>query len=519
MRTFRQFSTLLMLMLSHLAGAQIVGSVNVDVTLAVPAPMLSYGSQNMPLKAAKVPVIQGKSGKLLDINVLDYNPVFYTYTVSAVQTPTASANALAEIIPKLQAFGKAATGTQAAVNAAGQGLAGTRCSTRLNNVDITRLHAQLTSAAVALSDTLPTHNTLPDQLKLLAAATSVATLRSTAQTAYLTLKSSSEDAKDAANKLNDLSTLLFQSVSATGQFRVTWCDPGSASERHYPDLPAQPAQTLAQILSGLGAISTTVPNGDQGATLALDELEEVLGFGGGSYKDYIDTFNLFASLVVQLQVVGVAKILNTPDKEWPDFASGLDNTVTINVAENKSLQPLLTSVSSDISSHAGDYKIDLKTKELIDFSVSAAAIYSFVKNPSYSAQTANAKLTIMETNTDYNKLSGAVALNMTPDKWDSYYVRPHLQVGLVPDSSKTAVFLGLGFSAGSPGSKSSSTSGSSKQSSSSSQLDFNIGAIYQKTTELGAGLAVGQTVATTQDLKTDTAYKVGLYLGIGYSLK
>jgi hypothetical protein len=49
-------------------------------------------------------------------------------------------------------------------------------------------------------------------------------------------------------------------------------------------------------------------------------------------------------------------------------------------------------------------------------------------------------------------------------------------------------------------------------------LEFNVGVIYQKVNELGPGLAVGQTVASTQALKTTTALKAGLYIGIGVKL-
>jgi len=495
----------LLLLLSAPAFAQLRGSVDVDVALTSPAdPQETAHEQTVPLKGGLVPVIKGGSGKIVNINVLDYNPVFYTYSVKDEKAPTASAKALDDIIAKLKPFAQPNTSEGTVAIKADSLGAETPGSTKLNNIDISQLVANLYKAAKGIT------SDLPDLLQQLATASDAQTLRTAVSAKIGTLRDASKAAKDAGSSLLQLQDLFNQSFAGTGNFTVSYFDSGSNLQR-YPAAGAPPARSLGALLQGMSGLP------DRGAHLAYDQLEQILGFGDNRYADYRDLASNFSTLVDQLPAVGVRTTLHTPQKDWPDFESGSDNTVTISVAANTAFKSLLTGVSSDIGKHTGEYKILLKTRELIDLAISAAVIYSFVKNPSYSAQTAGGGLKVAQTTNDYNKVSGALAFNMTPAAWSDYFVRPHIQIGMVPDSGKTAALLGLGFSAGLPTFKSSGDS--SKQKSSPSQLDFNFGAIYQKATQLGAGLSVGQALATSQDLKTETAYKVGFYLGIGYSFK
>jgi opacity protein-like surface antigen len=207
--------------------------------------------------------------------------------------------------------------------------------------------------------------------------------------------------------------------------------------------------------------------------------------------------------ITALRAVGAAfATVGTPyllKSETFDAANG--KVITIEVKANTTYVAFLPDSAKKIQqARLGKYKVSVAPHESWHLSVSGGAIYSFVKNPSYSVQTTNNLLAISQTANDYNKVSGAVALNATPDIWFGEYFQPHLQIGIAPDSSKLAFLLGGGFTAG-------------------SIADLSFGAIYQKTTVLGAGLSVGQTVSTTQALKTSTEFKTGFYVGFGIKVK
>jgi hypothetical protein len=175
----------------------------------------------------------------------------------------------------------------------------------------------------------------------------------------------------------------------------------------------------------------------------------------------------------------------------------------------------------------GNAVVNFPPKQSYHIGASVAAVYSFVRNPTYSVSTTNGALTIAETANDYNKVTGAVAINITPDTVFNQFAQPHAELGIVPDSAKFGVFAGIGFTFLSSANAATSTqsangASASKASGSNSMfqgLEFNLGVMYQKINELAPGLSVGQTVATTQALKVNSIYKTGLYLGFGVKVK
>ena len=213
----------------------------------------------------------------------------------------------------------------------------------------------------------------------------------------------------------------------------------------------------------------------------------------GDLRNGIALVKKFSDL---LPSVGQPWILTSDDQQADSNVA-----VKITVAANEDLSPLVDGVKDKVSKRTGKYMMTVAPHQSWHVAISAAVIYSFVKNPQYSVQSnTSGTLVINQTSNDFNKASGAVSLNLIPDKWYGEYIEPHIQVGMVPDSSKPGFLLGLGFTAG-------------------TTLDFNMGAIYQKATVLGSGLTEGQTVTTTQALKTDTQYRSGLYIGVGVKLK
>lgn len=136
-------------------------------------------------------------------------------------------------------------------------------------------------------------------------------------------------------------------------------------------------------------------------------------------------------------------------------------------------------------------------KVSIHVSISPGVVYSFVDNPDFAASSAaGGQVIVAKTNNDVAALSGAVAINFTPDRYHGEGIEPFLQLGVVPDSDTPAMFVGVGFVG-------------------FGQVLFSAGAIYQEVNRLGGGLSVGDTLTSVDDLVVDDEWEAGLFVSIG----
>ena len=148
--------------------------------------------------------------------------------------------------------------------------------------------------------------------------------------------------------------------------------------------------------------------------------------------------------------------------------------------------------------------ITLQVEPQLDLRIEVApgVIYSFVKQPKFSAEENDAGgFTITQTESNYSAASGIVAVNITRDKYSDENVRPFVQVGLWPKKDELAFVLGAGIALAD-----------------ASRAVLSFGAIYQERKKLAPGLAVGGALASADDLKTDTEFKVGFYVGVSYNM-
>jgi hypothetical protein len=76
-----------------------------------------------------------------------------------------------------------------------------------------------------------------------------------------------------------------------------------------------------------------------------------------------------------------------------------------------------------------------------------------------------------------------------------------VQVGLWPKKDELAFVLGAGIALAD-----------------ASRAVLSLGAICQERKKLAPGLAVGGALASADDLKTDTEFKVGFYVGVSYNM-
>lgn len=150
----------------------------------------------------------------------------------------------------------------------------------------------------------------------------------------------------------------------------------------------------------------------------------------------------------------------------------------------------------------GTFTIQVEPQLDLRIEVAPGVIYSFVKQPKFSAEENDVGgFTIAQTESNYAAANGIVAVNITRDKYRDENVRPFLQVGLWPKKDELAFVLGAGIALAD-----------------ASKAVLSFGAIYQERKKLAPGLAVGGTLASADDLKTDTEFKVGFYVGVSYNM-
>jgi len=216
------------------------------------------------------------------------------------------------------------------------------------------------------------------------------------------------------------------------------------------------------------------------------------------------------STTVNYAIETVSDLLQAIEKSGVDYtvSTGRVNpakkiTQKIIIEENKKFDLFISEDAKKTRAARvgkGTYAVAYQPRDSFLVSIAPGVLYSFVRNPKYSASLSGTTLTIAKTQNDYNELSGIVALNIAFRRWADELFQPILQTGVLPDKDKLAIVLGGGFKA-------------------FSKFSFTLGAVYQKTQELNSGLSVGQQISSSDDIKTETRFKSGLYLGISYDME
>jgi hypothetical protein len=149
--------------------------------------------------------------------------------------------------------------------------------------------------------------------------------------------------------------------------------------------------------------------------------------------------------------------------------------------------------------HDGVYDFVFSPEQSFHYRISGGVIYSFVRNPEYSVATdAAGKVTIAEKSSDYNEVSGALALNVYPDRLFDEGVKWFGQIGVSPAKDANAFLLGAGFDA-------------------FDKLSLGAGIIYQQRRELAGGQTVGMPLAKAEDLNVNHRFHTGFYILFGVS--
>jgi hypothetical protein len=242
--------------------------------------------------------------------------------------------------------------------------------------------------------------------------------------------------------------------------------------------------------------------------------DECLGVFTAAIAAQLDTWDFAAS-----ERDTLAAMLDTLEAFSTAFQSvGEDKTAAIvrYDSKNRQSQPLTIAANPEFAklfssatkqfvadaSKVGTIKINVEPQLTWRPQIAPGVIYSFVKQPKF-ATSANGSggFTIVQSESDYAAASGMIALNLTHDKYMRENVRPFFQIGISPKKDELAFLLGGGIAL---------------DDANKSVLSF--GAIYQERDKLAPGLSVGGTLASADDLKTDTEFKFGFYVGISYNI-
>ncbi len=169
----------------------------------------------------------------------------------------------------------------------------------------------------------------------------------------------------------------------------------------------------------------------------------------------------------------------------------------LKITPNSSYDP--SSALKDYQSkHIGDYTLQVSPAQYIHFRPGVGAVYSFVSNPDFKATAqSDGKFAIKRTKNDYNQVSGAVSLNLYPDKFVGQPAEPFFQVGYSSQSGAQGLLAGIGVT--------------------TLNANLSAGFIYQQRRLLGDGLKEGDVLAKEEDLKIDKKFKGGFYMQIGVS--
>jgi hypothetical protein len=418
-------------------------------------------------RAVKLP-----AGWYAKICVEESNPILFIYKAGDIEkSPTESYLAmqkLAEAVKTFVAQADAARGNQAASPLAraggevGQVLV-------IEGIDVSKLRSlaeRVASNYQRITGWIKDSYGSEDGRKAMQAATAAA----------------ARDAKDLAAMLEELTVLTLKMTSGA-KLRVQ-----IGSDRSPPiDAAASPSAWIGidNVWAGYDPASRKVL-GEQRAFLDFARQERT------QLREIASTLSAFASVAAG---VSVPPCLDLKSVEFdPKNKQKLPIAITANDKFKAFFDAEITAYQQKLL--APDVYITFVPEEKIQLRVAPGVLYSFVKNPEFSAVTSEAGvISIQQKTEDYNAVDGVVALNLTWNKYAGEGTAPYLQIGLVPSSDSTAFVLGAGLNF-------------------YKEMVVSAGVIYQRVRKLD-GQSVGDVLESADDLKTKREFKTGFYIGLG----
>lgn len=176
------------------------------------------------------------------------------------------------------------------------------------------------------------------------------------------------------------------------------------------------------------------------------------------------------------------------------------NLFTVNIAENQPIEVEITKsaffpedLKDESNRPLGKFTITVAPQSRARIATLApAAIYSFVRDPTFEAKASGSQFVITQSENPYKELDLAAMLQVEPDAWDLGPLNLGFQLGASPQKDP-GLFLGFSLRA-------------------NELFTFGAGVGFQRVTRLKDGLSIGQTLATQDLLKTEKEFKEGLYI-------
>jgi hypothetical protein len=196
----------------------------------------------------------------------------------------------------------------------------------------------------------------------------------------------------------------------------------------------------------------------------------------------LDNLNEFAKLVGQIdEPITLPPFVVNIDEDQP---------ILLKITKSDNWIPGLNEKKPFI----GDASFTVSPLSRVAITFGAAAVYSFVRSPTFSAASSGSQFVVKQTRDEYKKVDGAVMMQVEPTAWDLGPLNVGFQVGVAPKTD-LGLFLGLSLRA-------------------ANHFTLGAGVAFQRVDRLAPGLAVGQTLASQDALKTEKTFRSGLYLNI-----
>ena len=261
-------------------------------------------------------------------------------------------------------------------------------------------------------------------------------------------------------------------------------DPATARKRVDNWQLADQAKTVATAKQEIAdSIASGKANADNGTcagliaetAIAIPNLEQVL-------KDLTS----FAELVAQIdQPISVEIFTVDPTSI---------QTVDIEISQNKAWPPGLQT-----NRFVGKGSLTVEPVSRVNIAVAPALIYSFVKDPTFTAKTSGGQFAITQSQSEYKALDLAAMLQIEPISWDLGPIQPGIQLGISPQK-ELGLFLGVSLRA-------------------TNLFTLGAGLAFQRVDRLQPGLHLDEVISSQDLLKTEKHFQTGLYLHITVSQK
>lgn len=219
---------------------------------------------------------------------------------------------------------------------------------------------------------------------------------------------------------------------------------------------------------------------------------EIITFALILEPDLVETMDLLEAFKKDVDELDTSRDIKTLD-----YSTSEKQTFTLTISRNANWPESLDQ-KGDLRK-TGDIELSVEPYSPVSLSVAGAVVYSFVRDPEFSAEKQeDGTFLIRKSQSDYKATQVAAMLELTPRALEFPLFSIPVELGITP-TDKLGIYLGAGIR-------------------SQGRFSFGGGLAFQQVDQLVDGLAVNQGIESEDKLKTEKVFKTGLYLHITVSL-